>query len=384
MFITDTEALATFCRALRGVPYLAVDTEFVRERTYFPVLCLVQVAHGPHAAVIDALAPGIDLAPLWELLTDRGIVKVIHAATQDLEIFLEHTGQVPAPIFDTQIAATVCDLGEQPGYARLVEAILGIHIDKASQVTDWSLRPLTERQLDYALADVVHLCPVYERIQTRLQESGRAAWVAEDMHELLDPRRYRVEPREAWQRIKLRRPKRKMLSVLRELCAWREETAMARDLPRSWVLKDEAIVEIAQTMPTTRDALLRVRKLAAGNAKGPDGDAILAAVARGLACPPEQMPVPPEVTAAPTGHENLVALLRALLRVRSEEHGVAMRMLATREDLDLLATEEAPDIPCMHGWRRRLFGDEALLLRAGRLGLTGRAGGVEIFEIAPD
>ena len=381
MLITDSATLSTFCASVRGAPYIAVDTEFLREGTYYAKLCLVQVAYGPHAAAIDPLAPGIDLTPLRDLLLDPASVKVFHAAGQDLEIFLQKTGVVPAPVFDTQIAAAACDLGDQPGYATLVQALLGVELDKASQATDWSLRPLTERQITYALGDVTHLCHIYEKLVAELAARGRGSWVAEDMAALLDPSRYRVDPREAYRRLRVRDTRRQTLAVLRELAAWREETAMARDLPRPWVAQDDALVEIAQHTPRTVDDLARVRTLKGPVARGADGRALLEVVERALALPESEWPTLPERRASMSGHESLVALLQALLRLRCEAHGVAMRMVATRDDLDLLATMETPDIPALQGWRREIFGEDALALRAGKLALTGRDGGVEGVRI---
>jgi len=381
MLITDSATLSTFCANVRGAPYIAVDTEFLREGTYYAKLCLVQIAYGPHAAAIDPLAPGIDLTPLRDLLLDAASVKVFHAAGQDLEIFLQKTGVVPAPVFDTQIAAAACDLGDQPGYATLVQALLGVELDKASQATDWSLRPLTERQITYALGDVTHLCHIYEKLVAELEARGRGSWVAEDMAALLDPSRYRVDPREAYRRLRVRDTRRQTLAVLRELAAWREETAMARDLPRPWVAQDDALVEIAQHTPRTVDDLARVRTLKGPVARGADGRALLAVVERALALPESEWPTLPDRRPPMSGHESLVALLQALLRLRCEAHGVAMRMVATRDDLDLLATMETPDIPALHGWRREIFGEDALALRAGKLALTGRDGGVEGVRI---
>ncbi|MDP2305596.1 MAG: ribonuclease D [Pseudomonadota bacterium] len=381
MIITDSATLSTFCAALRGAPYIAVDTEFLRERTYYAQLCLVQVAHGAHAAVIDPLSRGLDLAPLRELLLDPSIVKVFHAASQDLEIFFQKIGQVPSPVFDTQIAAAACDKGDQPGYATLVHNLLGIDLDKASQATDWSVRPLTERQITYALGDVTHLCRIYEMLVQELAARGRAGWVHEDMAALLDERRYKVEPREAYRRLRMRGPTRKTLCVLRELAAWREEAAMERDLPRPWVVHDDALVEIAQHLPEDIEQLARVRTLKPPVARGADGKALLAVVRRALELPEDTWPVMPDRRPPLEGHESLVALLQALLRLRCEAHGVATRMVASREDLDQLATVDVPDIPCLSGWRRELFGADALELRAGRLALTGRDGSVVATRI---
>jgi ribonuclease D len=381
MLITDSAALVTFCDALRGAPYIAVDTEFLRERTYYAHLCLVQIAYGEHAAAIDPLAPGLDLGPLRDLLLDPATVKVFHAAGQDLEIFVQKLGAVPSPVFDTQIAAAACDHGDQAGYATLVHNLLGVTLDKASQATDWSIRPLTERQVVYAIGDVTHLCHLYERLSAELISRGRTGWVAEDMAALLDEDRYRVDPREAYRRLRVRGAKRQTLAVLRELAAWREETAMARDLPRPWVAPDDALIEIAQHLPEDVEELARVRTLKGPTARGQDGKAMLAVIRRALALPESEWPAMPERRPPLVGHESLVALLQALLRLRCEAHGVATRMVASREDLDQLATAEVPDIPAMTGWRRELFGADALELRAGRLAMTGGDGGVVVVRV---
>ncbi|MDA1266134.1 MAG: ribonuclease D [Planctomycetota bacterium] len=376
MLITDSSTLSDFCSALRGAPYLAVDTEFLREKTYYAELCLVQVAHGEHAAAIDPLAEGIDLSPLRELLCDGSTVKVLHSAVQDLEIFLQGMGQIPGPVFDTQIAAAFCGHGDQPGYATLAANLLDVKLDKASQTVDWSVRPLSDRQIAYALGDVTHLCRIYELLTAELERQGRAEWVAQDMAALLEPTRYRVLPREAYHRIKLRRAKSRDLAVLRELAAWREETAMERNIPRNWVLRDEALAEIALHRPKHREALARVRGLKPQVAQGGDGQALLDAVARALGTPEGDWPIVPERHAPLSGHESLVALLQALLQLRCEEHGVSKGMVAKRSDLDRIATEPEPDVAALSGWRHEIFGADALELRAGRLALTGDGGGV--------
>lgn len=375
MLITTSDDLARFCDTLRGAPYIALDTEFVWERSYFARLCLVQVAYGPHAAAIDPLAPGIDLRPLGALLRDTQTLKVLHAATQDLAIFLEKLGEVPGPVFDTQIAASVCGLGEQPGYAKLVEAMLGISLDKGPQATDWSLRPLTERQLAYALSDVTHLCGIYEALQAELARTGRGAWVHEEMAALLDPGRYRTDPWEAWRRIRIRRPTPRALGVLRELAAWREHEAIHRDVPRGWLVKDEALVEIAVTLPESADDLARVRRLSESFARGRDGAALLDCVRHGLEIPEDELPEPAR-RPRPEGSEPLVALLSALLTQQCAAHGVAPNLVAKRADLIRIATEEAPDVPALSGWRRQIFGASAVALCSGQLALTVRDGAV--------
>ena len=382
MLITDNKTLASFCDDVRSAPYITVDTEFLREKTYYATLCLVQVGYGEHFAAVDALARGLDLAPLFELLNDPGIIKVFHAAKQDLEIFHRLCGRVPAPLFDTQIAATVCAFGEQPGYATLVQKMLDVELDKASQATDWTVRPLTQRQIDYALGDVIHLCPIYEQLQQRLSESGRDAWVKEEMEDLLDEGHYRVDPDESWRRIKIRRPSRETLGVLRELAAWRERTAIDRDLPRNWVIRDDALAEIAQHAPKNRQQLGRTRGLRENITHGKDGGAILEGIERALARPEDEWPSLPERRASLSGHETLVALMQALLKLRCEAEGVAMKLVATRSELDLLATSEEPDVRAVHGWRREVFGSDALALREGRLALTGDGLSVKAVELA--
>ncbi len=380
MIVTTSEALATLCAALRSAPYVAVDTEFVRERTYYARLCLVQIAHGTHAAVIDPLAPGIDLAPLHALLADASVLKVFHAAGQDLEIFSVAMGSVPAPVFDTQIAASVLGYGESPGYGALVSAVLGVHLDKASQRADWSKRPLTERLVAYALGDVTHLCKVYDALSAQLFGRGRTEWVAEEMRALSDPTRYRVLPEDAWRRVKLRNADPRALAIVRELAAWRETTAMARDLPRGWVLHDESLGEIALQAPQTADALAQVRSMKPAFARGPDGEAILAIVARVLASP-ATWPEVPARRAPSEPQDAMVALLGALLRARCEAEGVAPRIVATQSDLEQLAASADARIPALEGWRRDFFGDDALALREGRLTLTGGEGGVKIERV---
>ena len=372
--ISDTSTLEAFCAPLRSAPYVAIDTEFVRERTYYAKLCLVQVAHGEHAALIDPLAPGLDLAPLRELLEAPDVLKVFHSGSQDLEIFLQTFGALPAPVFDTQIAASVCGFGDFVGYGAIVASLLGVEIDKSSQATDWSLRPLSPRQLEYALSDVTHLCVIYERLAAELARTGRGTWTAEEMAALTDASRYRIEPAEAWRRLKIRGPNRRALAVMRALAAWREETARDRDLPRGWVLHDDAIVEIAQTIPRDVEALTRVRMLKAPVARGGDGRTILELVRGVLASPPDSWPELQPRKASHDSIEPLVALLQALLRLRCDEEGVAPRLVAGRDELEAIALGQAPEGPVLTGWRRTLFGDHALALCAGRVALTGGPG----------
>jgi ribonuclease D len=377
--ITDTAALARFCTRQQGAPFISVDTEFVRERTYWPILCLVQVAGPEETAAIDALAPGIDLRPLFALMADETILKVFHAARQDVEIFFNLTGGVPAPLFDTQIAAMVCGFGDAASYETLVSKLARTTLDKSSRFTDWTQRPLTERQLRYALADVVHLRTVYEKLQERLASNGRAGWFAEEMAELHDPTHYRNEPAEAWRRFRLRgRVDRRFLAVLRALAAWREEAAQERNLPRGRILRDEAVIEIAAHVPKTIEALARTRSLPKGVAEGKLGREMLEAVRRGLADPdPPSLPTRIET---PSGIGPLVELLRVLLKERCEEYQVAQRLVASAEDLEAIAADDRAPVRALTGWRRAIFGEDALALKHGRLALT--AAGKQIRLVA--
>ena len=368
--ITDSAALALFCERLRGSEFVTVDTEFMRERTYWPILCVVQVAGPEEAAAIDALASEIDLAPLLELMSNPHMLKVFHAARQDLEIFFQLAGQVPHPVFDTQIAAMVCGFGDSVSYETLVRKLAHTNLDKASRFTDWSHRPLTERQIQYALADVVHLRTVYERLQTILAKNGRAAWFAEEMADLVDPAIYRTQPAEAWRRFRLRgRADKRFLAVLRALAAWREEAAQQRDIPRGRIMRDEALLEIAAHAPKTIESLARTRSLGKGIAEGKLGQDILDAVANGLADPDPPPALPPKAE-PPPGIGPLIELLRVLLKQRCEDFQVAQKLVASADDLEAIAAADDAPVRALHGWRREVFGDDALALKHGRLALT--------------
>ncbi|HEV2302538.1 MAG TPA: ribonuclease D [Stellaceae bacterium] len=379
--ITDSAALAQFCARQKGADFIAVDTEFMRERTYWPILCLVQVA-GPEAAAVDALAPGIDLAPILALMADESLPKVFHAARQDIEIFHMLSGRVPAPLFDTQIAAMVCGFGDAASYETLVAKLARTKLDKGSRFTDWSQRPLSERQVSYALADVVHLRTVYERLQHMLATNGRGSWFAEEMAEIVDPALYRGDPAEAWRRFRLRgRPDRRFLGVLRELSAWREKAAQQRNLPRGRIMRDEAVLEIAAQMPKTVEALARTRSLGKGVAEGRLGPEILDCVRRGLADPGL-----PEAEAAarpqpPPGVGPLIELLRVLLKASCEEHQVAQKLVASAEDLEAIAAADDASVRALSGWRYEVFGKAALALKHGRLGLTAGRNRVRLVDL---
>jgi ribonuclease D len=379
--ITDTDGLTAFCARQKGAQFVAVDTEFMRERTYWPILCVVQVAGPEEAVAIDALAEGIDLAPLLTLMSDPATLKVFHAARQDLEIFFHLSGDVPHPVFDTQVAAMVCGFGDAVSYETLVKRLAGANLDKASRFTDWAHRPLTERQIHYALADVVHLRTVYDRLQQVLAENGRAAWFAEEMADLVDPAIYRSDPAEAWRRFRLRgRADQRFLGVLRALAAWRETAAQQRDLPRGRIMRDEAVLEIAAHAPKTIETLARTRSLGKGIAEGKLGREILAAVAEGLA-DPDPPPAIPARAESPPGIGPLIELLRVLLKQRCEDFQVAQKLVASADDLVAIAADDNAPVPGLSGWRRDVFGNDALALKHGRLALTAGRNRIELVPL---
>jgi ribonuclease D len=380
--IAENAALADFCQRQRQAEFIAIDTEFMRDKTYWPQLCLVQIAGPDEAAAIDSLAPGLDLAPLHELMADTKVIKVFHAARQDVEIFFHSTGKIPTPLVDTQVAAMVCGFGDSVSYENLAAKLAGARIDKSSRFTDWAQRPLTDRQLQYALSDVTHLRPAYEHLARRLAKTGRSEWVAEEMAVLTSPATYRLEPSESWRRIKFRNDKPRALAILRELAAWREEEAQRRDLPRGRILKDESLCEIASHAPHNVDELARCRGLSRSIAENKQGQAILAAVKRGLDIPANQLPPVPPRRDLPAGLGPVVELLRVLLKMRCEDHEVAQKLVASADDLELIAADDEADVPAMSGWRREIFGGDALALKHGRLALTTVGRRVKVVSLS--
>ena len=371
-WIADSATLADFCRRVATSPYVTVDTEFMRERTYWAQLCLVQVANPDEAAAIDALAPGLDLAPLLELLANPRVLKVFHAARQDLEIFYHMLGAVPAPLFDTQVAAMVCGFGDAVSYETLAGQIANVRIDKSARFTDWAQRPLSERQIAYALADVTHLRRVYSGLAQRLNTTSRAAWLHEEMATLLDPATYRMEPDEAWRRFKPRTAKPRMLAVLKEVAAWREREAQRRDVPRNRVVRDETVMDIAGHAPTSIDELARVRGLSRSFAEGRLGEELIAAVRRGLALPDTEIPRLPPAVDLPPGLGPVVEMFKVLLKMKCDEHSVAPKLVASTADLERIAADDSADVPALHGWRREVFGNAALALKRGEIAFTLR------------
>lgn len=379
--IETTEELHAFARGAKSADFLTVDTEFMREKTYFSQLCLVQAATPDEAVIIDPLSEHLELDPFLELLGDKGAVKVFHAARQDLEIFARLMNGLPAPLFDTQIAAMVFGYGDQVGYENLVRDLTGARIDKGSRFTDWARRPLSKKQLEYALGDVTHLRDVYKKLVDKLDKTGRRAWIDEEMAALSDLDLYTVKPDDAWRRLKLRNPKQRELGPIVSLAAWREREAQRKDVPRSRVLKDEALFEIARSQPETTAALGQLRSIPQGFERSATAKDLLRAVAEGRTLSEERLPAiasRPRESAPP----DVVQLLRVLLKRQCEAHGVAPKLLASAADLDAIALDDQADVPALSGWRREVFGDLAIRLKRGEiaLGLSGRR--VSVHELS--
>jgi len=372
--IETTDVLRALCERLATEAFVTVDTEFMRERTYWPELCVVQLAGAHEVAIIDAQAPDLDLSALGALLADPAVMKVFHAARQDVEIFVLRFGDVPKPLFDTQIAAMVAGFGEQVGYEALVSALAGGSIDKAHRFSDWSARPLSASQITYAAADVTYLRTVYVRLCARLKQDGRLDWVAEEMAELADPALYRADPEAMWERLRPRSNNRRFLGMVRALAAWREREAQRVNIPRQRLVRDETLLEIAATAPANPDGLARARGISRGFAEGRTGASLLAAIEGAKAMPEDALPEAPRSRDGARPSPALVSLLKVLLAAKCEDHHVAARLVASSDDIDRLATEEVPDIAALHGWRRAVFGEDALALKQGRvaLGVAGR------------
>ncbi|HEU4476501.1 MAG TPA: ribonuclease D [Methyloceanibacter sp.] len=376
--ITRNEELAEACARLSGAPYIAVDTEFMREQTFWPRLCLIQIAANGSEVLIDSLAPSLDLTPFFELMVNERVLKVFHSARQDIEIVHHLARVIPHPIFDTQVAAMVCGFGEAVSYSMLVKRLLNRNLDKTSRFTDWSRRPLSERQLTYALGDVIHLRDLYPMLRAQLDQSERASWLSEEMGVLTDPATYQLHPEHAWRRLKMRIKTPKALAVLMELAAWREREAQAQDVPRSRILKDEALYDIASQAPCTPEDLGSLRTLHNGFARSMRGRAVLEAVGRGLGRDPSSIPPIERGEPMPPEAQAVVDLLRVLLKATAGRHGVAPKLIATSDELEEIARSGDTDVPVLRGWRRKLFGEDALALKRGELALVIKDGEVAV------
>ncbi|WP_425358700.1 ribonuclease D [Aestuariivirga litoralis] len=383
--ITTTESLYRLCDSLASETFITVDTEFMRESTYWPDLCLIQVAGETVHGLIDPLAPGIDLKPFFALMDNPRVLKVFHAARQDIEIMVHRAGIVPHPVFDTQIAAMVCGFGDQVGYEAIVRKLAKAQIDKSSRFTDWSRRPLSEKQLAYALADVTHLRVVYEALKKELDRTGREHWLREEMDILTNPATYRTEPEDAWKRIKVRLRSKKQLAVLMATAAWREREAREKNVPRSRVLKDDALAEVATQCPQTREALNQLRALPKGMASSRIGDAIQKAVAEGLAIDPKSLPQPADGRDEMSDAAQAAAeVLKLALKVVCEKEGIAPKLVASSSDIDAVAESDTADVHLMHGWRRELFGELALAIKRGEAVIGFEGGKVRVLPAARD
>ena len=377
--ITDTKALAALCKALAHEIFVTVDTEFMRETTYWPDLCLIQIAGAEVNGLIDPMAEGIDLKPFFALMNNEKVLKVFHAARQDVEIMVHLAGTVPHPIFDTQIAAMVCGFGDQVSYEAIVRKLAKAQIDKSSRFTDWSRRPLTEKQLTYALSDVTHLRTVYEKLKLELDANGREPWLAQEMAILMAIETYRTEPQDAWKRIKVRLKSKKQLAVLIAVAGWRELEAQEKNVPRSRVIKDDAVAEIATQMPQSKEALAQLRALPRGMATSRIGDSLIRAVKEGLARDPLTLPHTNwgrEESSEST--QAAAEILKLALKVVCEREGLAPKLVANTSDIEAVAESDDADVPLMHGWRREVFGNLALELKRGKAMIGFRDGRVVI------
>jgi ribonuclease D len=378
--IASTDVLSAACQRLARHPFVTVDTEFHRETTFWPQLCVVQVASDEEALVIDALAPDLDLSPFFELMTNESVVKVFHAARQDVETIWNLAKIIPKPMFDTQVAAMVCGYGDQASYGELVQSICRVALDKSSRFTDWARRPLAKAQIDYAVADVTHLRDIYRTLLGKLEKSGRLSWLEDEMKILTSVETYEQHPERAWERYKNRARKPRDLAVLMELAAWRENEAQTRDVPRSRILKDDALIEIALAAPRSVEALGNLRAFPRGMERAKAGADILAAIERGLARDPKTLPKIERERRSARGSAATVELLKVLLRQVCDESGVAAKMIATVDELEAIAADDRSDVPALKGWRRKLFGARALELKRGRLALTVEDGKVVALE----
>ena len=382
--IVSTDVLAAFSKRAAGYDFVTVDTEFLRETTYWPKLCLLQVATTDEAVLIDPLAPGLDLSPFFELLANDKVRKVFHAARQDIEIFVKLTGKVPVNIFDTQVAASVCGFGDSVSYDNLVRSITQVELDKSSRFTDWSARPLTEKQKVYALADVTHLRDVYAALVKQVDDTGRWDWVEDELAVLESIHTYVVQPEHAWERLKAKLNKPRDVAALKALAAWREKRAQDGDQPRSRVLKDDALVELAMQRPTTPEAFDKLRAVQRGYGRSSAAAEILAILRDIEELSKTELPNLPDRYRGPSPKGAVGDLVRVLLKSVAEEHGVASRIIATSDEIDALVLDDEADVPALKGWRRKLFGDKALAIKPGKIGLAASKGGVIEIDILDD
>lgn len=367
--IIKTADLVAFCERAKTEPYITVDTEFVREHTYWSQLCLIQVGLEKEAVAIDPLAKGIDLNPFFDLLQNKNVIKVFHSARQDIEIFYHLTGQIPSPLFDTQVAAMVCGFGDSVAYDVLVQKFAKITIDKSSRYTHWAQRPLTEKQLQYALGDVTHLRSIYEKLLKIIEKDDRLHWLEEELFILKNPKTYAIDPYSVWEKIKARSAKPRMLAVLREMAAWREITAQQRNQPRGRIMQDSAMLALAASAPRSLEELSKMRGLANSFTEGKLATTLLALIEKAMSLPLEDCPQIKQDNASPPGTSALVEMLRLLLKIKAEKYHVAQKLIATNADLEIIARSPNPQVPALEGWRREVFGNAALALKEGKVAI---------------
>lgn len=370
MLITKQKDLESFCKSIKNEKFITIDTEFLREKTYYPKLCLIQISDkDKNAVAIDPLAKDIDLAPVLKILEDKKILKVFHAARQDLEIFYNMTGKVPAPVFDTQIAAMVCGFGDSVGYSNLVQQITGDTLDKNSQFTNWSIRPLSKKQLDYAISDVTHLVDVYLELSKTLEKQNRTDWVEEENEIQNDPETYRIDTDQVWQRIKLRSPKPKILVVLQALAKWREEKAQTKDIPKTWLMRDETLADLAAQAPKDAEELKRIRGFPKDKVDQKLGRDILKIIKKALQTNQKTWPKVEKTKRHPKHTQSCVDALKMLLRIQAQENDVAPRLIASSDDLQEIALDDKADVPALKGWRKKVFGQTALDFKHGKVAI---------------
>ncbi len=379
--ITKSKDVASVCQALRDERYVTVDTEFMRDSTYWPKLCLVQLGGTEGAWAIDALAEGLDLQPLIDLMADESVLKVFHAGRQDVEIFYHMAQTIPTPIFDTQIAAMVCGFGEAISYDKVVSRLAGVQIDKSTRFADWARRPLSDKQIDYALGDVTHLRVVYERLAESLEKNDRSSWLVEEIDTLTDPASYKLDPETAWLRLKVRSGKPRFLGTVKMLAAWREREAQRRDVPRNRVIRDDVLLDIAASAPRTPEDLAKSRSVGKGLAEGKSGRGILQAIDDAFTMAQKDLPYIPKKKVNNANTTAVVELLKVLLKQKSEQHGVAAKLIATSSELDELAGDDAADIAALRGWRHEIFGTDALRLKHGEIALRLKGDQVRIVSL---
>lgn len=368
--ITNNEQLVALCERLSKSDYITVDTEFLREKTYYSKLCLIQVANEEEFHAIDPLQGGLDLAPFYDLMANESVLKVFHACKQDIEIFVNEAGVVPKPLFDSQVAAMVCGYGDSIGYEKLVLSLAGEQLDKSTRFTDWSRRPLTERQIDYALGDVTHLRTIYKKLNAQLEESGRNEWLTEEMDELMSADTYIIQPEDAWKRLKIRNSNRRFNAIARRLAQWREDVAQTRNIPRNRVVRDDVLMEIAAVRPTHANALGSIRGLSQNFGQSRQGIALLEAVQAGLDIPEEDLPKISRKRPPSQNTDPVMELLKVLLKMKCQQQNVAPKLLANSDDLEKLAQNDEADIKALSGWRYEIFGKDALALKNGEIGFA--------------